>query len=172
MTPLGVTLSGMTQRLPASLVAVAVAVLGLASPAHSDPAPAATVPPCVDELDGTMTLLPDQRTYAACGQTAAGWLWSDLSAPFEPNDSWLSYGPTITLHGQGMRNPNLTAGQWSATPRDPQTTCRAQQTTVVAAGELAPPVITAGEQGTPLSLQLLPKLFYLELSGNCLWRKV
>ena len=119
-----------------------------------------------------MTLLPDERTYAVCGQTPAGYAWSDVQTPFEPNDSWLSYGPVITLHGQGMRNPNLTAGQWMATPRDPQTTCRAQQTTVVEAGVLAPPVPAEGQQGAPLSLQLLPRLFYLELSGDCLWQKV
>ena len=148
----------------------AAAVTGV--PAHADPSAPATVPACTQDLDGTMTLLPDERTYAACGQTPAGYAWSDVLTPFDPNDSWLSYGPVITLHGQGMRNPNVTAGQWTALPRDAQTTCRAQQTTVVEAGVLAPPVVSAGEQGAPMSLQLLPKLFYLELSGNCLWQKV
>ena len=141
-------------------------------PVHADPSAPATVPACAPDLDGAMTLLPDQRTYVICGQTPAGYAWSDVQTPFEPNDSWLSYGPVITLHGQGMRNPNVTGGQWTATPRDPQTICRAQQTTVVEAGVLAPPVLTEGEQGAPLSLQLLPALFYLELSGDCLWQKV
>lgn len=155
------------------LAALMVALV-LASPsvAHADPSAPVTVPACTAELDSSMTLLPDQRTYAVCTQTPAGaYGWSDVQTPFEPNDSWLSYGPVITLHGQGMRNPNLTAGQWTATPLDPQTTCSAQQSTVVEAGVLADPVRTEGEEGRPLSLQLLPKLFYLELSGRCLWQR-
>jgi hypothetical protein len=91
--------------------------------------------------------------------------------PFEPNDQWLSYGPMITLHGQGMRNPNLTSGRWTATPQDSETVCRAQQETVIEAGVLSAPQVSQGITGQPLSLEMLPKLFYAELSGNCLWVK-
>jgi hypothetical protein len=28
-----------------------------------------------------------------------------------------------------------------------------------------------GDQGAPLELQMLPRLFYAELSGDCLWMK-
>jgi hypothetical protein len=77
----------------------------------------------------------------------------------------------ITLHGQGMRNPNLTSGQWTATPQDSETVCRAQQETVIEAGVLSAPQVSQGAQGQSLSLEMLPNLFYAGLSGNCLWVK-
>ena len=152
----------------ASVLAVAALTLAPAA-AHADPAPPALGASCGPDLADAMTLLPDERTYAVCLQESDGYSWSAVQTPFEPNDSWLSYGPAITLHGQGMRNPNLTSGTWSATPLDPQSACRVQQTTVVEAGVLAPPQVSEGEQGKSLSVQMLPRLFYAELSGNCLW---
>jgi hypothetical protein len=118
-----------------------------------------------------MTLLPDETTYVVCGQSGAGYAWTPVTTPFPPNERWLSYGPAITLHGQGMRNPNLSSGRWTATPRDPQTRCQVTQTTVVEAGVLAAPEVTEGEQGAPLAVEMQPKLFYAELAGDCLWVK-
>ncbi len=43
---------------------------------------------------------------------------------------------------------------------------------MVEAGVLAAPQVFEGEQGQPLTLEMLPQLFYAELSGNCLWVKV
>jgi hypothetical protein len=126
--------------------------------------------PCSADLAGVMTLLPDNQTYVVCGEEfGSGFAWQAAPVPFEPSTRWLSYGPGINLHGQGMRNPNLSSGQWTATPQDPQTVCRAQQQTVVAAGVLASPQIFEGEPGQPLSVEMLPQLFYVELSGHCLW---
>ena len=68
-----------------------------------------------------------------------------------------------------MRNPNLSSGQWTATPQDAETVCRAQQETVVEAGVLSPPQVFEGKPGQQLSVEMLPKLFYVELSGHCLW---
>jgi hypothetical protein len=68
-----------------------------------------------------------------------------------------------------MRNPNLSSGQWTATPRDPQTRCRVTQTTVVEAGVLSVPEVTEGERGAPLPVEMKPRLFYVELAGDCLW---
>lgn len=126
---------------------------------------------CSVDLADAMTLLPDATTYVVCGQSGDGYTWAPAQTPFPPNNRWLSYGPPITLHGQGMRNPNLSSGQWTATPRDPQTVCRATQTTVVEAGELAAPEVTEGQQGASLSVEMQPKLFYAELAGDCLWDK-
>ena len=152
--------------LAAVLVAAAVAVPGVA---HADPAPPEAGAVCAAELDGAMTLLPDQTTYAACQQSGPVYTWSAVQTPFPPNDRWLSYGPPITLHGQGMRNPNLSSGEWTATPLDPEATCRVTQTTVVEAGVLAPPQVSEGEPGLPMRVRMLPSLFYAELAGNCLW---
>lgn len=127
--------------------------------------------PCPAELVDAMTLLPDERTYVRCQQSGLGSAWGQVQTPFDPNDTWLSYGPAITLHGQGMRNPNLSSGQWTATPQDPETICQATQTTVVEAGVLAQPQTLEGEQGKPMDVEMLPKLFYVELAGNCLWSK-
>lgn len=164
---------GLLHRAASALLAVlagaAVLAVGIA---HADPAPPQIGAACAADLDGAMTLLPDATSYAVCRPAGAGYAWvPPAETPFPPNDTWLSYGPPITLHGQGMRNPNLTSGPWTATPRDPQTRCQVTQTTVVEAGVLAAPVVTEGEQGEPLSVQMKPKLFYAELAGDCLWVK-
>lgn len=154
---------GMLVAGSAALVPVAVAEPDTTVPQASSP--------CSSDLADVMTLLPDGTTYVVCGQSGADYTWSPVQTPFPPNDQWLSYGPPITLHGQGMRNPNLSSGEWTATPQDPQTRCRVTQTTVVEAGVLAEPVVSEGEQGAPLTMEMMPKLFYAELGGNCLWRK-
>jgi hypothetical protein len=137
--------------------------------AHADAAVPGVGAACAVELDGAMTLLPDGTTYVTCQQSGPDYGWAAVQTPFPPNDTWLSYGPAITLHGQGMRNPNLSSGQWTATPQDPETACRVTQTTVVEAGVLATPEVSEGEQGKPLTVEMQPKLFYAELAGDCLW---
>lgn len=160
------------KRFPAVVCVVAGAwVMVPGVPAHADVAPPEVGAVCPAELAQAMTLLPDQTTYAVCQQVGLGYAWTPAQTPFPPNDTWLSYGPSITLHGQGMRNPNLMSGQWTATPQDPDATCKATETTVVEAGVLAEPQVFEGEQGKPLKLEMLPQLFYAELAGNCLWVK-
>ena len=56
-------------------------------------------------------------------------------------------------------------------PRDPATMCAAEQLTIVRAGVLAPPQDSRGVAGQPLSVQVLPRLFSIELSGDCLWSR-
>lgn len=154
--------------LPAALLAA-----GLMSgpPAHADAPSPELGAPCAAELNGAMTLLADGTTYAACEPSGLGNSWFEAQTPFPPNAIWFSYGPAITLHGQGMRNPNLESGWWTATPQNPDTACRVTQTAVVEAGVLAAPEVSEGEQGKPLSVQMQQKLFYAELAGNCLWVK-
>lgn len=160
-------------RRVSAVVGAAAAVWLVASGgfAHADPAAPEMGGVCSADLADAMTLLPDGTTYAVCQQAGLGYAWTPAQTPFPPNDKWLSYGPAITLHGQGMRNPNLSSGQWTATPLDPESTCRAKETTVVEGGVLADPQIFEAEQGKPLEVQMLPKLFYAELAGNCLWVK-
>ncbi len=157
------------RALPAAVL-IAAGLL-TAPTAHADVLPPEVGAPCAADLDGAMTLLPDGTTYAACQQAGLGHSWVAAPIPFPPNDVWFSYGPAITLHGQGMRNPNLSSGSWTATPQHPETTCQVTQTTVVEAGVLATPEITQGEQGKPLTVLMQPRLFYAALSGDCLWVK-
>lgn len=156
-----------------SLGAALLMVVGGVSPAiaAADPAVPQLQATCPVELADTMTLLPDEETYAVCQVTGAGAVWAPVQTPFEPSDSWLSYGPNITLHGQGMRNPNLSSGTWTATPRDSQTSCRAVQRTVVAAGVLSAPEVSEGQPGEAMPLRLPTNLFAVELGGDCLWTR-
>lgn len=158
----------MAHRFP---LVPAVLVAALACPpatAQADPVAPELGAACPSELADTMTLLPDGQTYAVCGQSGA---WAAVQTPFEPNDSWLSYGLAITLHGQGMRNPNLSSGRWTATPRDPEAVCQAEQKSVVEAGVLGAPEVSQALPGQPLTLRLSSRLFSVDLSGNCLWTK-
>jgi hypothetical protein len=98
--------------------------------------------------------------------------WQDVTTPQPPSDRWLSYGPPMTLHGEGRRNPDVASGGWTATPQDPTTRCRAEQSTVVSPGVVSPPQVAEGQPGQPLEIQLAPRLFGLQLSGNCLWQRV
>lgn len=151
--------------------AAAAGALTLGSPlAHADvPVPQAGAP-CPGDFAGAMTQLPGGRDFLVCqaGPDEPG-NWSPVVEPFDPNSRWVSYGPEITLHGQGFRNPNLRSGQWTATPLDPETVCGADQVTVIGPGELAPLAHSQGDPGQPLHLDVLPKLFTIALSGDCLW---
>ena len=84
----------MKRYVGATLVVAAAAVVWPVG-AHADPIAPALQSPCSEELAGTMTLLPDEQTYVACQEDAAGYIWTAVATPFEPNDAWLSYGPAI-----------------------------------------------------------------------------
>ena len=76
------------------------------------------------------------------------------------------------VSGEGVRNREIDSGDWIAHPQDSGSRCKAEQVAVIAAGTLGPPQVSTGEPGQPVKLRLLPLLFNLELSGNCLWQKV
>jgi len=153
-------------------VLVVAAVLVAPAVAHADtPVPQAGAP-CAEDLADAMTQLPDGRDFLVCqGQPDGSYAWAAATVPFDPADKWFSYGSGITLHGQGFRNPNLSSGNWTANPLDPETVCGAEQVTVVSAGVLAPPQNSRGEAGRPLSVELLPKLFTVTMTGDCLWSR-
>ena len=158
-------------RLRVAAAAALVMGTAAAGAAYAEPMAPALGAGCPEAVSDAMTLLPDEQTYAICQQSPLGYNWAWVQTPFDPHETWWSYGPQINLHGQGMRNPNVSSGQWTATPQDPQSACRAEQQTVVGAGVLSPPRIAEGEPGKELSVEFLPKLFYLKLSGDCLWTK-
>lgn len=152
------------------LTAAVAAAVSFAAPAHADaPVPQAGAP-CPQELADVMTQLPGGVDFLVCQAVPdRPGDWEPAATPFDPAGRWLSYGPPITLHGQGFRNPNLRSGAWTATPLNPDTVCAADQVTVVSAGVLAPVVHSEGVPGQPLQLDVLPKLFTIALSGDCLW---
>ena len=100
-----------------------------------------------------------------------GYQWKIFDSPYPNSDRWLTYGPTLTLHGEGQRNREINSGDWIAYPQDSGSRCTAEQLVVVSAGELGPPQVSTGEPGQPLEFRVLPLLFTIEMSGNCLWQK-
>jgi hypothetical protein len=122
---------------------------------------------CSSDLSDVMTWPPDAKMPLEC----ASGQWQAITSPQPPDDRWLSFGPTMTLHGEGQRNPSVQSGNWTATPQDPNGQCRAEQQSVVSPGVLSPPQISEGKAGQPLSFQMVPRLFTIALSGYCLWEK-
>jgi hypothetical protein len=154
-------------RRTALAIFVLAATLSAAPVAFADPPEPQAGTQCTSDLAGVMTWPADVLTPLVCvdGQ------WQAVTSPQPPNDRWLSVGPTITLHGQGMRNPEVASGQWTASPLEPGSQCRAAQQTVVSPGVKSAPQVSEGKPGQQLSLQMLPSLFSVELSGYCLWTR-
>ncbi len=149
----------------------AVAVAAGAGVANAEPVAPAVGSSCADSVAGAFTQLADGTTFLACEGVSGGYRWQRVSAPFEPSDRWLSYGPALTLHGQGRRNPEILSGQWTATPQDLVSACSAEQAPVTDAG-VAPPQKTVGKPGQALDFEVLPVVFSIELGGDCLWERV
>lgn len=149
-----------------AVAAVASSLSWAAAPAHADaPVPQAGSP-CSSDLAGVMTRLPNVGDFLVCQSSGS---WAPVLDPFDPAIRWLSYGAGITLHGQGFRNPNLRSGQWTANTLSQDAVCSADQVTVIGPGELAPVVHSQGDAGRPLQIEVLPKLFTITMSGDCLW---
>src|SRR5690348_9961678 len=130
-------------RSTAIAIAMLATALGAAPAGWADP----TVPqggtPCSSDLTDVMTWPPDATMPLVC----RGNQWQTVRTPQPPNDRWLSFGPPMTLHGEGLRNPSVASGNWTATPQDQGAQCRAQQQTVVGPGEVSPPQLSEGKAG-------------------------
>jgi hypothetical protein len=148
---------------------VATLVLLLSAPAVASADPEVPQPgtPCASDLTDAMTWPRDDKSPMECLDNH----WQGVTTPQPPNDRWLSFGPPMTLHGEGLRNPNVASGAWIATPQDAKSTCRADQRVVVGPGVVGQPQVTESREGQPLSFQVLPRLFSIEMSGYCLWAR-
>jgi hypothetical protein len=153
-------------KLPVPVL-VAV-VLVTAAPAHAEPAVPQPDTACSTDLTDAATMPPGTSLPLVCQEQR----WRAAAAPADPSERWVSFGPAMALHGQGLRNPNLIAGPWTATPLDADTRCAATQQVVVSAGVVGTPVFTEGVPGQQLSLDVLPSLFDISMSGHCLWERV
>ena len=159
----------MRLTLAVAVTAMVVAAATLGSPiAGAEPVVPQADTPCAAEIAGALTKLPDYKTVLECRDNE----WQIFDSPFPNSDRWLSYGPELTLSGEGVRNREIDPGDWIAHPQDSGSRCKAEQVAVIAAGTLGPPQVSTGEPGQPVKLRLLPLLFNIELSGNCLWQKV
>jgi hypothetical protein len=150
-----------------AVLLTAVAALVTAAPAHAEPAVPQPDTACAADLTDATTMAPGQSLPLVC----QGQRWHAATAPGDPSDRWISFGPAMALHGEGLRNPNLTAGSWTATPLDPDARCAATQQAVISAGVVGTPVHTEGKPGQQLSLDVLPRLFDISMTGHCLWER-
>ena len=138
-----------------------------AAPVHAEPVVPQPNTACTAELAGASTMPPGQSLPLVC----QGQRWTATTAPVDPSDRWASFGPAMALHGEGLRNPNLSSGTWTATPLAPEAVCAATQQQVVSAGVLGPPVNAESVAGQPLTFEVLPQLFDITLTGHCLWSR-
>jgi hypothetical protein len=146
----------------------ALAVALLSTPdALADPVAPQADTPCTADLSGVMTWPQGAKMPLVCADQQ----WRIVTTPQPPNDRWLSFGPPMLLHGEGMRNPSVKSGQWTATPQDPNSQCGAEQQAVASPGVVGPPQVTQGKAGEPLQVELQPRLFSIQMSGYCLWSR-
>jgi hypothetical protein len=152
---------------------VAAVALALALPAVAVADPVAPQPgtPCGPNLGDAMTW-PDGTAPLVCAGGPAGYQWTTVDSPYPVSDRWVSFGPAMKLHGEGLRNASIQSGDWTATPLDPDARCGAEQIAVIPGVGAGPPHDSEGEPGQPLSLQVVPKLFSIEMTGDCLWQRV
>lgn len=151
---------------PFAICALVVA-LPLAPVAAADPPVPQTDTACSTALAGVMTWPQGAKMPLVCIDQQ----WQAVTTPQPPSDRWLSVGPPMLLHGEGMRNPSVQSGDWTATPQEPNTKCRAEQQAVAGPGVLGPSQTAEGKAGQPLELQLQPRLFTIQMSGYCLWTR-
>ena len=148
---------------------VATLALLLSAPAVASADPEVPQPgtPCASDMTDAMTWPPDNKSPLECLDNQ----WQAVTTPQPPDDRWLSFGPPITLHGEGRRNPNVASGDWIATPQHANSGCRAEQRAVVGPGVVGPPQVAESLKGQPLSFQVVPRLFSIEMGGYCLWTR-
>lgn len=152
-----------------TVIAIAMAGALVSAPVVSaDPTVPQQDTPCASTLADVMTWPAGAKMPLQCENDH----WQVVTSPQPPNDRWLSFGPTMTLHGEGMRNPSVQSGNWTATPQDPASRCRAEQQSVLSPGVVSPPQVSDGTPGQPLSFQIVPRLFSIAMSGYCLWQRV
>jgi hypothetical protein len=154
-------------RFTAIIVVTAATVLSQPAVAAADPVVPQPGTPCVTNLSDAMTWPPDDQAPLVC----AGDRWQPVATPYPVSDRWFSYGPPMKLHGEGLRNSSIRSGNWTATPLTPESRCGAVQVAVIPGVGAGPPQSYDGVAGQPLSLEVLPKLFSIEMSGECLWQK-
>jgi hypothetical protein len=154
-------------------LAEALAVLSAPTAAYADPVVPQPDTPCSPNLADAMTWLPEQKINLVClQQPNHRYQWTIVTSDYPSSDRWLTYGPGLTLRGEGTRNYNLRSGDWIALPQDPGSQCIEEQIAVVGAGVVSSPHVEAGATGQQLSFQVLPNLFSIMMKGYCLWRKV
>ncbi len=154
-------------------LAEAIAALCAPTAAYADPVVPQPDAPCSPNLENAMAWLPEQKINLACLQQPNDrYQWKIVASDYPSSARWLTYGPQLTLHGEGIRNYNLRSGDWIALPQDSNSQCIAEQIAVASAGVVSSPQVETGATGQQLSFRVLPNLFSITMKGYCLWSKV
>jgi hypothetical protein len=104
-----------------SMGVAAAALFGAPACPHAEPPQlrSVTTPqpdaPCSENLAGTMARLADGKTDLMCTGQGDDYRWMVSTSPYPLSDRWLTFGPELKLHGQGMRNPEIMSGAGRAT---------------------------------------------------------
>lgn len=130
--------------------------------AGADPA---TDTSCTPALEGVMS----KRAASDVQMLCRDGMWWPQPDDVPPSGRWVTFGPTLTLRGDALPNPNVTQGNWLATPIGPWTRCRSMQQAGVAPGALSPPLIDQGPPNLPMSFQVDVHVVTAQFSGYCLW---
>ncbi|MCG5431335.1 hypothetical protein LV457_03400 [Mycobacterium sp. MYCO198283] len=149
--------------------AVALTLLAAtpAGVARAEPVAPQPGSPCAAEQTGALTWVPDDRVPLECNG-----VWQESTAAYPVSDRWLSYGPALKLYGEGRRVASVASGSWTGTPTNPASRCRAEQYAVVyGTPTVGPPLVSEGAVGQPLAVTIVPLLFTVSFSGECLWVK-
>ncbi len=153
-------MAGVRHMLRVAPIACAVAAACVTTAvAQADPQSSTLCP------EGARTSVPDGRLQCNAGQ------WQPYSGA-HPSERWLTYGPPVKLAGEGVRDPEITSGDWIGVPQDRQSACRAEQVAAANPPDVSVPAVTSGQPGRPLALKVAPGLRSITLSGDCLWRRV
>lgn len=169
-------------RVLVSSAAVLTAALATTACAHADPEPAPPGPPetAAPQPDSPCAEnLADALTPAEPGATGNNRLllhcqdgsWQQLHDPYPSSDRWLTTGPELVLHGQGRRNPEAKAGNWTADPQTAQARCSVERVDVLGAGETSEPETFTADPGRPLTFEISDHMYTVKLGGYCLWQR-
>lgn len=148
----------------ACAVVATAAALSAAPIAGADPA---TDTACTPALAGVMSKKPTADVDMLCKDA----MWYPQPADGPPSDRWVTFGPTLTLRGDALPNPNVLMGSWTAKPLGPWTRCRAVQQTGVGPGALSPPLIDTSPPNSPMAFDMEYHVVTARLSGYCLWER-
>ncbi len=170
-----------TLALSAAALSLAAALTTSAC-AHADPEPVPQGPPettapqpeasCAEGLAGALTAadpgqVGNNRLLLQCTDGT----WQRFTNPYPSSDRWLTTGPELILHGQGRRNPEASAGTWTATPQTADAHCSAEVVDVLGAGKTSAPEAFSAEPGRSLTFEISDHMFTSKLSGYCLWAR-
>jgi len=148
----------------ACAVIATAAALSAAPIAAADPA---TDTSCTPALAGVMSKKSTSDVVMLCKDQ----MWYPQPADVPPSDRWVTFGPTLTMRGEALPNPNVLMGTWTAKPLGPWTRCRAVQQSGVAAESISKPLVDQSPPNSPMAFDIGFHVVTARLSGYCLWER-